>query len=150
MGYHVMLNEAYRAKGKWWERIEINVMLPFHRVCGHWSLILQCCSAGSFEETSPVDLQYSALYLYCTLLIGKKLIAFSSSPFLPPFLVPLLSFFPLFSLSLTPLLPHLPFFLFLSLFLLPQTMGVASNEAEEARASSLFSVRTYARIGDVL
>ena len=29
-------------------------------------------------------------------------------------------------------------------------MGVASNEAEEAGASSLFCVRTHARIGDVL
>ena len=29
-------------------------------------------------------------------------------------------------------------------------MGVASNEAEEAGASSLFSVRTHVRIGDVL
>ena len=29
-------------------------------------------------------------------------------------------------------------------------MGVASNEAEEARASSLFCVRTHTRIGDVL
>ena len=31
-----------------------------------------------------------------------------------------------------------------------QLMGVASNEAEEAGASSLFCIRTYARIGDVL
>ena len=31
-----------------------------------------------------------------------------------------------------------------------QVMGVASNEAEEAGASSLFCVRTHARIGDVL
>ena len=29
-------------------------------------------------------------------------------------------------------------------------MGIASNEAEEARASSLFCVRTHARIGNVL
>ena len=29
-------------------------------------------------------------------------------------------------------------------------MGVASNEAEEAGASSLFCVRTHARVGDVL
>ena len=29
-------------------------------------------------------------------------------------------------------------------------MGVASNEAEEAGASSLFCVRMHARIGDVL
>ena len=29
-------------------------------------------------------------------------------------------------------------------------MGIASNEAEEAGASSLFCVRMYARIGDVL
>ena len=29
-------------------------------------------------------------------------------------------------------------------------MGIASNEAEEAGASSLFCVRTHARIGDVL
>ena len=30
------------------------------------------------------------------------------------------------------------------------SMGIASNEAEEAGASSLFCVRMYARIGDVL
>ena len=39
--------------------------------------------------------------------------------------------------------------LFLFEFLL-LTMGVASNEAEEAGASSLSCVRTHARIGDVL
>ena len=44
---------------------------------------------------------------------------------------------------------------YLTLFLqllekLDRGMGVASNETEEAGASSLFCVRTHARIGDVL
>ena len=59
---------------------------PLHRLCGHWSSILQCCSASSAsssEEASPrgqhlslpsflppsppvVSSTFSALHLYCT------------------------------------------------------------------------------------